>query len=126
LIGASHLQYHPSFDGVFNNVMKEVEQAEKVLIKKPNERRLIGEMYLKGDGPKSAEGSTRTDKTAPDDESCKPSDVNLLDFPQWKAEKGYWIGEYTFLQGDGNSYASSTWNYPYDHYKGFITGQVVG
>ncbi|VEU34932.1 unnamed protein product [Pseudo-nitzschia multistriata] len=59
-------------------------------------------------------------------DDCDPADVKLLDYPQWEAEKGYWIGEYTFLQGDGNPYESSQWNYPYDHYKGFITGEVVG
>ena len=64
--------------------------------------------------------------TNDDDLDCDPVDVQLLDYPQWQAEKGYWIGEYTFLQGDGNSFVSSSWNYPYDHYKGFITGEVVG
>ncbi len=57
---------------------------------------------------------------------CDPADVVLLDYPQWEAEKGYWIGEYTFLKGDGDPFVSGSWNYPYDHYKGFITGNVVG
>lgn len=59
-------------------------------------------------------------------DECDPSKVELMDFPQWEAEKGYWIGEYTFLKGDGNPFISSSWNYPYDHYRGFITGDVFG
>jgi len=57
---------------------------------------------------------------------CDPEDVDLTNYPQWNAEVGYWIGEYTFLGGDGNPYMNSAWNYPYDHYKGFITGNVKG
>jgi len=57
---------------------------------------------------------------------CDPEKVDLADYPQWNAEVGYWIGEYTFLGADGNPYVSSLWNYRYDHYKGFITGNVKG
>ena len=57
---------------------------------------------------------------------CDPADVNLADYAQWKEEVGYWIGEYTFLGADGDTFISSSWNYPYDHYKGFITGNIKG
>lgn len=57
---------------------------------------------------------------------CDPADVNLADYAQWREEKGYWIGEYTFLGADGNTFISGSWNYPYDHYKGFITGNIKG
>ena len=57
---------------------------------------------------------------------CDPTTINLADYPQWAAEKGYWIGEYTFLQGDGTPNASPSWPYPYDSYKGFITGNIKG
>lgn len=57
---------------------------------------------------------------------CQPSDVDLTEFPQWQQERGYWIGEYTFLNADGQPYASPTWNYPYASYRGFITGEVAG
>ena len=49
-----------------------------------------------------------------------------MDSPQWQNEAGYWIGDYSFFGSDGNPYVSSSWNYPYDHYKGFITGNVKG
>ena len=62
----------------------------------------------------------------PEEPPCDPADVRLLDYPQWQEEKGYWLGEYTFLQGNGDAFISSSWNYPYDHYKGFITGEVSG
>ena len=57
---------------------------------------------------------------------CDPNEVNLLDSPQWQNEVGYWVGEYSFYGSDGDPYTTSSWNYPYDHYKGFITGNVKG
>jgi hypothetical protein len=57
---------------------------------------------------------------------CDPTTINLADYPQWVAETGYWIGEYTFLQGDGTPNVSPSWPYPYDSYKGFITGNIKG
>jgi len=71
-----------------------------------------------GDLP-SVDGSRRT-------EECSRYDINLRDFPQWEMERGYWIGEYTFLGGDGQPNQSETWNYPYGDYRGFITGEVQG
>jgi hypothetical protein len=52
--------------------------------------------------------------------------VPLDTFPQWRTEKGYWIGEYTLYQGDGTPRESVSWNYPYAAYKGFITGNTQG
>ncbi len=58
---------------------------------------------------------------------CNPeTDVVLSDYQQWEDETGYWIGEYSFYQGDGTPYVSSSWPYPYDSYMGFITGNVSG
>jgi DNA-directed RNA polymerase subunit M/transcription elongation factor TFIIS len=73
----------------------------------------------------SAQKSTKKSKLtkAP---KCDPEKVNLFDYPQWRAEQGYWIGEYTFLKGDGSPFVSGNWNYPYDNYKGFITGNISG
>jgi hypothetical protein len=73
----------------------------------------------------SAQKSTKKSKLtkAP---KCDPEKVNLSDYPQWRAEQGYWIGEYTFLKGDGSPFVSGNWNYPYDNYKGFITGNISG
>lgn len=59
-------------------------------------------------------------------EECDPSEVELSDYEQWRDEEGYWVGEYTFYGPDGKPNVSSNWNYPYDNYKGFITGKVEG
>ena len=59
-------------------------------------------------------------------EECDPAGVNLTDYPQWREEEGYWIGEYTFYKSDGTPFTSATWNYRYDAYRGFITGGVKG
>ena len=45
-------------------------------------------------------------------------------FSEWRAEEGYWVGEYSFYQSDGTPFESERWNYPYHSYKGFITGAV--
>lgn len=58
--------------------------------------------------------------------SCDVDSVNLLDFEVWKREAGYWQGNYTFLGADGNPFVSPSWNYPYDHYWGFISLQISG
>ena len=58
--------------------------------------------------------------------SCEPSSINLLDFPAWERENGFWVGEYTLLGADGNPFNSQNWNYPYDHYAGFIALKVSG
>ncbi|KAK3289043.1 hypothetical protein CYMTET_3506 [Cymbomonas tetramitiformis] len=81
-------------------------------------------------------------------EDCDPSTVNLLDFTQWQEEEGFWWGEYTFLDGAGDPYTTGnatvcpddaeycdaqdkvdsgypTWNFPYDHYWGFIRMKIV-
>ena len=54
--------------------------------------------------------------------NCK----DLNEFPQWSSEVGYWIGEYTLLQGDGTYNVNANWPYPYDQYTGFITGNISG
>jgi hypothetical protein len=60
-------------------------------------------------------------------ELCNASGVELADYPQWRDEHGYWVGEYSYF-GNGMvpNYVPDTWNYPYDHYRGFITGSVNG
>lgn len=57
---------------------------------------------------------------------CDLSTFELLDFEAWRREEGYWIGEYTFLGADGNPFQSSSWPYPYDHYKGFLRIELDG
>ncbi len=58
--------------------------------------------------------------------ACDPADVNLADYVQWQNEVGYWVGEYSFYGADGAPFISASWNYPYDHYKGFVTGNIKG
>ena len=50
----------------------------------------------------------------------------MADYEVWKREEGYWYGEYTFLGAEGDPYVSSSWNYPYDHYYGFIHIELDG
>ena len=56
---------------------------------------------------------------------CKES-VDLDQFPQWREEVGYWIGELSLNGQDGTPHKSPDWNYPYGSYKGFITGNIKG
>lgn len=51
---------------------------------------------------------------------------NLRKFRQWRQEIGYWIGDLTFYGPDGAPFESNSWNYRYDLYRGFITGNVKG
>lgn len=51
---------------------------------------------------------------------------DLDQFPQWREEVGYWVGDLSFYGADGTPFESSTFNYRYDNYKGFITGNIVG
>jgi len=46
---------------------------------------------------------------------------------RWAAENGYWVGDLSFFSGDlAPNYDPAYLNYPFDHYKGFITGSVEG
>jgi len=57
--------------------------------------------------------------------TCDPSEVVLSDHSQWEHEDGFWLGEYSYFDGNGDPvYEAEKWNYPYNHYKGFITGSV--
>ena len=61
--------------------------------------------------------------------SCDPmaAENDLDKNKQWEGERGYWIGDYSFFGADGNArFAQNYWNYPYDHYTGFIVGAVEG
>jgi len=58
--------------------------------------------------------------------TCDPGTKVIKDAAQWQQEKGYWIGEYSLYGSDGQPSTSSDWNYPYSHYKGFITDNVLG
>lgn len=62
----------------------------------------------------------------PSSKTCDPNKVVLADSKQWQYEEGYWIGEYSLYGDDGDESTSASWNYRYDHYKGFITGNVQG
>ena len=58
-------------------------------------------------------------------------EVDLLDFEVWQRERGYWFGEYTFLNGSGMPDYKATddptgGQYDYRKYYGFINLQVKG
>ena len=64
---------------------------------------------------------TNTPSSAPS-VTCDPSKVVLADYPQWQDEEGYWVGELSLYKSDGLPFESSSWEYNYQTYKGFITG----
>ena len=114
MISKTQLQHNHDFISDVQRLLDANENSKTLTNKKSTTKTLRGRLAV---------GATQNATNTID---CDPSNVQLLDYPQWQAEKGYWIGEYTFLGGNGNPYVSSTWNYPYDQYKGFITGDVVG
>ena len=67
-----------------------------------------------------------TPTNAPTTEECDPASVNLSKYKQWQEEEGYWLGEYSLYGSNGDPSVSASWNYKYDHYRGFITGNVKG
>lgn len=121
LIGQSLLQYHPTFFEDIERIIKDRgvkwDTSKVERMRNQQTRELKKAKNLK---------NNKKSKTTKLTKNCDPEDVNLLDYSQWQAERGYWIGEYTFLKGDAKPFVSSGWNYPYDSYKGFITGEVVG
>ena len=65
------------------------------------------------------------------EEESDPGEIELLDFEVWRRERGYWFGEYTFLNASGTSDYKATDNptsgqYNYRKYYGFINLQVKG
>jgi len=75
---------------------------------------------------KKSHSSLKKDSGDGDSEDCDPDSVVLADYKQWQEEEGYWIGDYSFYKSDGTPFISTNWNYRYDSYKGFITGNVKG
>jgi len=61
-----------------------------------------------------------------EESACNLENVDLLAFPAWQREEGFWVGEYTLLGADGNPNQSANWPYRYDSYKGFIRLDVQG
>jgi len=106
MLGSNHLHYNPAFLDDLNTALLHKQDTGR--------SRHLGNK------------SSKSSKFSNVDKDCSPSDIDLNDFPQWQQEKGYWIGSYTFLNGDGEAHTSSSWNYPYANYKGFITGEVSG
>ena len=94
-----------------------------------NENNIVGELENSGGKLALISNNKMVDfdfsSNACDFETCEPESINLLDAAQWQHEEGYWIGEYSLFGADGNPSTSNSWNYKYDHYKGFITGNVV-
>ena len=112
MIGNANMQHSPTF-------ASDMEKIQKL-------RRAVHQSRHE---PRSLRGADLT-KTPKGEKSkstkCDVSKIDLSDYEQWKAEQGYWIGEYTFLQKDGTPNESATWHYPYQAYRGFITGQIEG
>ncbi|OEU23034.1 hypothetical protein FRACYDRAFT_259284 [Fragilariopsis cylindrus CCMP1102] len=126
MIGDINMQHSPTFGNDIEIIKKLTKNEETTA-----HRRLRGGSRKP---PKSAKGSRKSRKSAKGSRKagksakseCNPAKIELSDYEQWRAEEGYWIGEYTFLQGDGTPYVSGKWPYPYQSYKGFITGEISG
>ena len=110
------MQHSPTFANDIENIKKLMKNEETTA-----HRRLRGGPRK---SPQTAKGSRKSGKSAKSE--CDPAKIELSDYEQWRAEAGYWIGEYTFLQGDGTLNVSGKWPYPYQSYKGFITGEISG
>lgn len=54
--------------------------------------------------------SSRSKGSKKSKKACDPDEVELLDYPQWQQEVGYWIGDYTLLGPTAQPFESSTWN----------------
>lgn len=82
-----------------------------------------------GSGRRTSRARNENDDTCgvtKDGKAGKIPSRDLEEFPQWREEVGYWIGDLSFYQADGTPNESSSWNYPYDNYRGFITGNIAG
>jgi len=65
--------------------------------------------------------------TPPAQDLCNASTVDLSTFPQWADEDGFWKGELSYFGVNMKpNYVPDKWNYPYDHYSGFIAGSING
>jgi hypothetical protein len=121
LIDANRL-LSSSEPGAVGNLAKteKVNPTKATQIGKKAERTRRTVKAAKASKAKAGKAGKKSSKCNPD------TDVVLSDYQQWEDETGYWIGEYSFYQGDGTPYVSSSWPYPYDSYMGFITGNVSG
>jgi len=73
----------------------------------------------------SSEVSTQEEEYTRQSKSGKSMKAacNLADFRQWRGEVGYWLGNFTLYQSDGTFFESDSFPYPYNQYRGFITGE---
>ena len=114
-MGNANMQSSPEYELFmehFQEVMSKSKEGTKNQLKMEDKRQSLRNLK-RSKSPKSGK--------------CNPDeDVVLAYFEQWKDETGYWIGEYSFYGPDGKPNVSTSWPYPYQSYKGFITGNVEG
>jgi hypothetical protein len=121
MIGNTNMQQSTTFASDLENIHK-LKRAVQQSRQEPTRLRGAGSTK-KSKAPK--ENTSKSAKSAKSTK-CDVSKIELSDYEQWKAEQGYWIGEYAFLQKDGTPNVSAKWNYPYQSYRGFITGEIAG
>mmetsp|Transcript_47878 Transcript_47878/g.93533 ORF Transcript_47878/g.93533 Transcript_47878/m.93533 type:complete len:363 (+) Transcript_47878:48-1136(+) len=130
MIGNAYIQHQPDFIENIRLARMMSEKSDSTNLKRGGDgNRDLSFKKGKKSSKMKKSNSNKNPSERPSENiipSCKPEDVNLSDYPQWQEEKGYWLGEYTLLGGDGSPFTSESWNYPYDHYKGFITGNIAG
>lgn len=103
-------------------------KEEKLRDKAAADQALSNAGLLATPGPALADAEPRSDEVFEIlYEECNKSTVVLADYPQWADEDGFWVGEYSYFGANMRpNYVPDRWNYPYDHYRGFITGSVDG
>ena len=88
---------------------------------------VLNTMSLASTGLHLTTPSATPSTTPPSQSPCNASEVDLATFPQWADESGYWQGELSYFGANMEpNYIPDSWNYPYDHYSGFIVGSING
>jgi len=111
--------------GNINLINRELqgEKKNRARIQKGSKKSSFSHKNKEKKSPKSLEKDSEGDG---DSEDCDSESVVLADYKQWQEEEGYWIGDYSFYKSDGTPFTSTNWNYRYNSYKGFITGNIKG
>ena len=129
LIGNAHMQSSPEYELLMEHFQEAMSKSKEAIGKSDhtslsiNKEEESKQQQSLRNLKRSKSWSYKQDKR----NECNPDeDVVLADFEQWKDETGYWIGEYSFYGPDGKPNVSTSWPYPYQSYKGFITGNVEG
>ena len=93
MIGNANMQQSPTFA----SDIEKINKLRRALQQSRQEPRTLRGANSTNKSKAPKEKMSKSAKSA----KCDVSKIELSDYEQWKAEQGYWIGEYTFLQKDG-------------------------